>query len=164
MMKRINAILAVLLIVMTMIAVLPVAAAAEQQMRVTASWLRLRSGPGIEYSIINKYKTGSVVTILTSKTNKFWYYVKTSKGQVGWMYKGYLAPLDVTKPADKPATGMGVVTRNVNFRTGPSKKYDVIKMLPAGQSLVIIGKTGSWYKVVVGKQSGYVMKNHVKVK
>ncbi len=163
-MKRLNSVAAVLLIMMILAATLPVYAGAEQQMRVTASWLRLRSGPGTEYSIINKYRNGSVVTILTSKTNKHWFYVKTSKGQTGWMYKGYLTTLDETKPADKKATGIAVAKRNVNFRTGPSKKYDVIKMLPAGQSMVIIGRTGGWYKVVVGKQSGYVMKSLVKVK
>ena len=163
-MKRIRALLAVLLIMMTMFAVLPINASAEQHMRVTASWLRLRSGPGTDYTIINKYRNGSIVTILTSKTSKHWYYVKTAKGQTGWMYKGYLTTLDDTKPAAKPASGTAVAKRNINFRTGPSKKYEVIKMLPAGQSMKIIGKTGSWYKVVVGKQSGFVMKSLVKVK
>ena len=163
-MKRIVRIIAVLLLVGTLTAVLPFSATAEQKMKVTASWLRLRSGPGMEYEIINKYRNGSVVTILTTKTNKHWYYVRTSKGQTGWMYKGYLTSLDTTMPAAKNATGMAVAHRNVNLRTGPGKKYDVIRLLPAGQNMVIIGKTGAWYKVVVGKKSGFVMKSHVKVK
>ena len=163
-MKRLISVVALLLIVMTLTAVLPVAALADTKLRVTASWLRLRSGPGMEYKILNKYKTGSVVTVLTTKTDKHWYYVKTSKGQTGWMYKGYLAALDDMPQPDKNATGKAVATRNVNLRTGPGKKYDVIQLLPAGQSMTIVGKTGSWYKVIAGKQSGYVMKSHIKVK
>ena len=164
MMKRFGRAIALLLIALTLTAMFSAAASAESKMRVTASWLRLRSGPGTEYEIISKYKTGSIVTILTSKTNKHWYYVKTSKGQTGWMYKGYLSPVIDTLPAAKSASGTAVVTRNVNLRTGPGKNYDVIKILPAGQSMTIVGKTGNWYKVIVGKQSGYVVKDNIKIK
>ena len=55
-------------------------------------------------------------------------------------------------------------TDKLNLRTGPGKKYDVISLLPAGEKMKVVGKTGSWYKVTVGKQTGYVMKKLVRVK
>ena len=47
MIKRLNAILALLLVSVTLTGVLCIPASADQQLRVTASWLRLRSGPGV---------------------------------------------------------------------------------------------------------------------
>lgn len=163
-MKRLISVVALLLVLMTLIAVLPAAASAETKLRVTASWLRLRSGPGTEYKILNKYKAGSIVTVLTTKTDKHWYYVKTSKGQTGWMYKGYLSATNDTPAPARNANGSAVAKRNVNLRTGPGKKYDVIQLLPAGQTMTIVGKTGTWYKVIAGKQTGYVMKSLIKIK
>ena len=164
MIKRLNAILALLLVSVTLTGVLCIPASADQQLRVTASWLRLRSGPGTGYSILTKVKQGSLVTVLASKTDKHWYYVRTAKGKTGWMAKKYLTTPDEAKPESKKASSVAVAKRKVNFRTGPSKKYDVIKLLPAGQSMVVVGKTGAWYQVVIGKQTGYVMKSHVNLK
>lgn len=56
MIKRLNAILALLLVSVTLTGVLCIPASADQQLRVTASWLRLRSGPGTGYSILTKVK------------------------------------------------------------------------------------------------------------
>ena len=166
MMKRFSRVIALLLVAVTLTAVFTAAASAETRLRVTASWLRLRTGPGTDYEIINKYRTGSIVTVLNNKTSRNWYYVRTSKGETGWMYKGYLSGTGTidTVPASKYASGSAVASRNVNLRTGPSKKYDVITLLPAGQKMTIVGKTGSWYQVTVGKQTGYVMQKLIKVK
>ncbi len=164
MMKRFSRMIALLLVAMTLTAVFAIPASADTKMRVTASWLRLRTGPGTDYDIISQYRNGSVVTVLTTKTSKHWYYVRTSRGQTGWMYKGYLDGKIDTVPASKDVSGTAVAKRNVNLRTGPGKKYDVIKLLPAGQSMTVIGRTGSWYKVTVGKQSGYVAGTFIKVK
>ena len=163
MLKKLNAAVAALLVAVCLMGALSVPVSAEQQLRVTASWLRLRSGPGTGYPILTRYKQGTLVTVLTTKKDKHWYYVRTAKGKTGWMAKEYLTTPDETKPADKKMSGMAVASRKVTFRTGPGKKYNVIKLLPKGQSMVIVGKTGAWYKVVVGKQSGYVMKTHVKL-
>ena len=48
MMKRFSRVIALLLIAMTLTTMFTVTASADTKMRVTASWLRLRSGPGVE--------------------------------------------------------------------------------------------------------------------
>ena len=145
-------------------ALLPVTASAEMKMKVTASWLRLRKGPGTQYDIKNKFRNGTIVTVLTSKTNKYWYYVKTPNGQIGWMYKGYLKNVSSIVPPKKEASGTAVAKRNINHRTGPSKKYDILQVIPAGTSMTILGMTDGWYQVKVGKTVGYVMKKLVTTK
>lgn len=161
--KRFQAVIAVMLIAVTLLAALP-ASAADQKMKVTASWLRLRQGPGTNYAITGKCRNGTIVTVLTSKTARHWYYVRTPNGKTGWMYKGYLTSAGSAVTPKETAGGTAVARRNVNMRTGPSKKYEVLQVLPAGQAMTITGRTGGWYQVKVGKTTGYVMRSLVKVK
>ncbi len=164
-MKRMKSTAAILLLFVMLTAVLPISAMADQKMVVTASWLRLRTGPGMEYAIKARFKAGTIVTVLSSQTSKHWYYVRSATGKTGWMYKSYLkSTANASVDPKYSASGTAVAKRNVNLRTGPSKKNEIIKLLPAGQSMQIIGKTGKWYQVKIGKQTGYVMKSLVKVK
>lgn len=50
------------------------------------------------------------------------------------------------------------VKESVNFRTGASKKCDVIKVLEAGKKVTVNGKTNDgWYRVKVDGVTGYCM-------
>ena len=57
---------------------------------------------------------------------------------------------------------IGVVKKNLNFRKSPEKKTDnIIKILPKGQNVNVKEDQGEWLKVTVGRQSGYVMAEHI---
>lgn len=55
---------------------------------VTASVLNVRSGPGINYSVLTTVSRGARVTILGSKNG--WYNVKLSSGRVAWVSMSYV--------------------------------------------------------------------------
>lgn len=55
---------------------------------VTASVLNVRSGPGINYSVLTTVNRGARVTILGSKNG--WYNVKLSNGRVAWVSMSYV--------------------------------------------------------------------------
>ena len=62
---------------------------------------------------------------------------------------------------------LGVVTKQVNFRLGPGKDYDVISSLPQGSSLFIISleTTNDFYNVIdiETDKEGYIHKSFVKI-
>lgn len=55
---------------------------------ITASVLNIRSGGGLQYSIVTKEKYGTQVTILTGITG--WYNVRLPNGQIGWACADYV--------------------------------------------------------------------------
>ncbi len=61
---------------------------------------------------------------------------------------------------------LGVVTKQVNFRQGPGKEYDVISSLPQGSSIFIISleTTNDFYNVIdiENDKEGYIHKSFVK--
>jgi hypothetical protein len=87
----------------------PVAKAALKRMNlkqayciVTATALNLRDNPNTRSSITGLLNTGEMATILEATPIKYtidnkqdyWYKVKSEKGNIGWVYGGYLKKLD----------------------------------------------------------------------
>jgi len=59
------------------------------------NWVNVRSGPTMEHKILTRVKSGDALKILDQ--DEKWYYVRTSKGDEGWVTKSLLK-------AEKPFT------------------------------------------------------------
>lgn len=69
------------------------------------------------------------------------------------------------KAADKDVTPVTMyTTTGVNFREGPGTSYGVIKKLNSGTEVTKNGENGSWARVEVDKQKGYVSSNYLSEK
>ncbi len=77
---------------------------------------------------------------------------------------------DQPESTDKPATNFikypnnvkGEVTGdNLRFREGPSTNHDIIKELPAGKVVQILGTNGVWYKANVDGKTGWLHGNYI---
>lgn len=60
------------------------------------------------------------------------------------------------------ATGT-VNTKSLILRKSNSKTSKALQTLSKGETMEVLAKSGSWYKVRYGKYTGYVMKKYVKV-
>ena len=119
-MKRIALLGLVLLMLVTLLP-LPMAAAATYG-TVTGGWLRLRTAPSYDATILKSYNTGTVVEILG--TSGDWYNVKAPDNQAGYMLKAY-----VTLGGGGTGTTAYVTSSNgygVRLRSGPSTSYRVL--------------------------------------
>ncbi len=145
---------------------------------VNAMYVRFRSGPGTEYSILGEYNRGTALTVTGSSGN--WYAVVIN-GQSGYMYADYVTvggsvdpdptPTPTPTPTPPPADPI-VVTPTGNqaghirgdyvyFRSGPSKYYSIYDCLDNGTALTITGRSGDWYAVTINGTSGYVYSAYV---
>lgn len=57
----------------------------------------------------------------------------------------------------------GNLTAKVILRQSADKESKALQTLPEGDEVVLLNKSGDWYKVRYGKYTGYVMKKYVKV-
>ena len=53
-------------------------------------------------------------------------------------------------------------TDNLNLRTGASVNHKRILTIPKGQTVVYLGKQGSWYKVKYGNKTGFASSKYLK--
>ncbi len=130
--------------------------------------VRLRSGPGLGYSILASYPPGTLCTVLSTGTN--W-----SKIQIG-IHIGYMMNLFLTihqdsgsyepvtpvTPTMAPGSGYTVYVTSqngfgVNLRSGPGKNYPSIGFYSVGTSAQMIAAGSIWSYICIGSRYGYMM-------
>lgn len=129
----------------------------KQVATVTASSLRLRSGPSTGSSVIATAPKGDYVMITGSSGS--WYRVSYNLKQ-GYMHKDYLKSYD----AKNTELGYGTVMGDrVNMRTGPGTSYSVKSQAKGGTRAYIIGFNKQWYKVIYGDDICYIRSDYLQL-
>lgn len=124
---------------------------------VNGDGLRLRSGAGIDHSVLDTASKGATVVVL--ETVEGWYKVDFGT-QVGYMSAGYV-DLATNVEAD---LGLGMVTTKgdpLNLRSGPSTDQAVAAKLPNRALVSVVGFTDGWYKVTYNDLTGYVSSDYI---
>lgn len=143
---------------------------------ITSNSVNLRSGPGTNYSKLDKLQKLDAVTILDK--NGDWYKVTAiAVNKTGYVYASFVkvtssSPTQTpgpTTPTPTPtATPSGsqqgkLNAGGVNFRTGPGTKYGSQGRLAKDTLVTVLSKTGDWYKLTVNAtgKTGYVFAKYV---
>ncbi|MFH1881009.1 MAG: SH3 domain-containing protein, partial [Bacillota bacterium] len=149
-MKRIGLIA---LVVLIMLSLLPLTASGISQYgTVTGGWLRLRTGPSYDATILKSYYTGTVVEILG--TSGDWYNVKAPDNQAGYMLAAYITLGGGTGTTAYVTSANGY---GVNLRTGPGKGYRVLAVYAVGTQVSVLQSGVIWSRIQVGTTVGYMM-------
>ncbi len=162
---------------------------ATQNGHINAMYVRFRSGPGTDYSVLGEYNTGTKLTITGSSGG--WTQVNIN-GKDGYVYASYVSvdespatadpvqqqpepaqqpvqeqPAPVQEPSYQVAAQAertGTISGNyVRFRTGPGTNYTIITDYNSGTPLTLKGSSGSWYQVVINGTEGFVFSQYVKL-
>lgn len=152
--------------------------------KINAMYVRFRSGPSTDHSILGEYNKGTAVTV-TGSTNG-WYAV-TIKGVSGYVYASYVTlsdnasvpevepdpqPTPTPTPTPTPVPEQTEVDPSggtpghikgdyVYFRSGPDTTYAIYDTLANGTKLSINGRTGKWMSVTIRGTTGYVYSSYV---
>lgn len=128
--------------------------------------VNVRSGPSTLYSVIDTVARGTQFTILGQDASGTWLAVRLADGTEGWIaryltdYTGTanivaappLTQPPLAPPATLPTDGVYVSgALNVNLRSGPSTSYGVMRVVPNGTQLNVLGQdaTGTWLSVAL---------------
>lgn len=134
--------------------------------------LNIRSGTGVNYSIVGKANNGEIVELLEKSSNG-WFKVKMSNGVVGWGSSSYIVETnqssnDSNINTQEPSTSTpiqgkrGKIKANprLNIRSGAGTTYSVIGNANNGDIVDLLEKSSNgWYKIklqngIVGWGSG----------
>ena len=133
---------------LSMAMAVPFGAMAENETRViTCGTLNLRAGASQSSAILGKYGWGTEVTVKGYDGN--WAFVDVA-GQSGYMYAQYLGSEGETNVTRYVKTN----TRGLNLRSEPNGA--ILGSYPRGTKVTVLSENGSWSKVSVGNQVGYM--------
>ncbi len=128
---------------------------------VNAGSLRIRSGPGTNYSILGYLSDGEKVTVTEQKTMGSMIWGKIDKG---WISLDYVK-LDAASASQSPAaqTGTVKVSDYLNVRSGPGTSYSILTYLNPGAK-VTITETRTVGATVWGKtEKGWVSMDYIQL-
>ncbi|MBR4537733.1 MAG: polysaccharide deacetylase family protein [Clostridia bacterium] len=123
---------------------------------VTGGSLHLRREPNSSAKVIQTYKSGTQVEIL--ENDGTWCKVTVGKN-TGYMMTQYL---DI-KP-NYPHLGWGRTAADgtvLNFRVGAGTTFPIVYKAMSGCSFELVEEAGTWYRVRVKDQFGYIEKSKV---
>lgn len=122
---------------------------------VTASSLRLRSGPGSHYAT-TAYASRDEVVVLLEKSGD-WYKVIYNLKE-GYMHSKYLD----AATRENAELGYGRINGSgVNVRSGPGTGYASLAKANLNDRAYIIGINAQWFKVIFGNVIGYIRSDYV---
>jgi len=149
--------LTIILILISLIAtMMPLTASANGTIawgaaNIDANSVRIRSGPGLDYSVLTHVNSGDIVIII-ERTNSEWHKVNFF-GTVGYISVPLLRSVRDIANFNKYGSITGSV---VNMRARPNTTSSILSTYRAGTEMVITGINEGWYKVQHGSHTGYI--------
>ena len=138
---------------------------------INGDYVRFRTGPGTEYSIIENYNRSTPVTVLG--TSGSWTQCEIY-GDTGFVFTQYVTVNETSSQSGSSTqessgstvqsteTKSGYISANsVRFRSGPSLSSNILGTYSKGTELVITGYSGDWTQCTLGGTSGYVYSDYV---
>jgi len=118
---------------------------------VTATALRVRSGPATTYAILETLAKNALVQGDEIKGD--WVHVTTVTNKIGWSHRGYLELVDETPPPPS-GTAYRVDTSTLNLRKGPGTSFAIIGTLKIGELVAELSISGDSQWAQVRKSNG----------
>lgn len=130
---------------------------------VVSAYLNVRTGPGIQYTIITTLVKNQTVNLTGYRSaDGNWVQINMTNGSKAWLSgKSYYLQTNVnianmpvaagTAPPTPGTSGTGLIQNAyyVNLRSGAGVAYPVITAVPSGTAVTLIGRNGSatWLKM-----------------
>ncbi len=118
---------------------------------VTATSLRIRSGPGTSYAIIGALFKNNIVQ--GDEINGDWLHVTTTDNKVGWSHRGFLELVDET-PTPSTQESYRVDATTLNVRQGPGLNYAAVGSLKKGEVVECLTISGDNQWAQIRKTGG----------
>jgi N-acetylmuramoyl-L-alanine amidase len=128
--------------------------------KVTTANVNLRKSASSSSKVKVTVPKGKYVNAVGTKGKwtKVVYFKSSGKSYTGYIFSKYLS-----SPSSESGTTAEVAT-SIWIRSGPSVSYRRIGVINAGNSCVITGTSGTWYKVRYKGISGYIKQGYLKEK
>jgi uncharacterized protein YgiM (DUF1202 family) len=121
---------------------------------VMATYLNVRTGPGINYAVLGTAYAGETLPIVGRSADNLWYQVETRYG-TGWVSSAYVVtrneyggtPVTTGTVTTEAAVAgpIGIInTGALNIRSGPGIQYTSLGTLAGGTETRIVGRTADW--------------------
>ncbi|WP_339147014.1 MULTISPECIES: SH3 domain-containing protein [unclassified Sutcliffiella] len=146
-------------------------AASDATVQVLTDDLRMRSGPGTNFSVVG-YLHSSASTVQYLEENENWVKVHFD-GVEGWVAKEYVTILakkkeETAEQPEEPAEDANgqvaiITTDGLNIRSEPSTQSEVLGSLSNGQQVDVLAIRGDWLNISYNGTVGWIHRDYATI-
>lgn len=126
--------------------------------KVDASVVNVRTGPGLSYDIMTQVTGGEKVTMLTEENE--WYKVRISNDQIGWIASWLIENTEVSAATNK----IGIVTgEEVNIRSESNLDSEILGKVANGTELTVLFQQEGWTQIQYYGQVAWISSDLIKI-
>jgi uncharacterized protein YgiM (DUF1202 family) len=132
--------------------------------------LRVRSAPSIADDVIATISRGQEYLVVGRTRDTRWWQIQLPDNSTGWVYSQFFEVADFENvpvvgveenqtTISSSVTGQVLaLTVDVNLREGPDTSFGIIRGIPAGLSVYVVGRNAdnSWFQVIYRGSTGWV--------
>ncbi|MBQ3668742.1 MAG: SH3 domain-containing protein [Clostridia bacterium] len=158
--------IAIALLLCLVVSAFTIASAASVKLAVRGGSICLRTGPGLNYSVIAYLKDGAKITVLS--TGNAWSKVRNAAGKEGYIKNLYISGIG-SKYADGTTyykrMDKATITTSTVMRAGASSSTGALDTLKKNSVVTVMGANGSWrlIQTAAGNQ-GFVSASSLSIK
>ena len=128
---------------------------------VTTTEAQVRKGPGTNHEVVATIPNGIKIHVVGKEGD--WLKIESKQGnRPGYIHSRDARPetAQSTKQTTAAVKGVYVTTADVDLRSGPGLNHKVVRKIPEGIKVHVVGAEGEWLRVESkhGNQPGYIEK------
>ncbi|WP_096153234.1 MULTISPECIES: SH3 domain-containing protein [Bacillus] len=130
---------------------------------ITTDGLRVRSGPGMNHSVVTVLSNKNKVTVLETKDN--WLKIRFHSHE-GWISKDFIA---IDQQSGAPSTNtststiLEITTNSLNVRSEPNTTSTIVGKLQKGNRVSVVNSRNNWYEISHNSIKGWIHQDYTKV-
>ncbi|NLJ40257.1 MAG: SH3 domain-containing protein, partial [Clostridiales bacterium] len=124
-----------------------------KRVRITASSLNVRQGPGTTYQAITIVGNNEIYNVLDESGG--WYKIEVGS-KTGWIAGSYAQGLNESTTFNS----VKITASTLNVRQGPDTTYPRITTVKKGEVYIALEESGNWYRIKANGVEGWISANY----
>lgn len=130
----------------------------QNTIKVDASVVNIRTGPGLSYDIMTQVGDGEKINILSEENE--WYKIRLSNDQIGWVASWLIGNTEFSAASNKLGT---ISVESANIRSEGNLEATILGKATKGTELTVLFQQNNWTQVQYNDQVAWVSSDLIKI-
>ena len=130
----------------------------QNTIKVDASVVNIRTGPGLSYDIMTQVVGGEKINILSEENE--WFKIRLSNDQIGWVASWLIGNTEFSAASNKLGT---ISAESANIRSEGNLEATIIGKATKGTELTVLFQQNNWTQVQYNSQVAWVSSDLIEI-
>lgn len=130
----------------------------QNTIRIDASVVNIRTGPGLSYDIMTQIVGGEKINILSEENE--WYKIRLSNDQIGWVASWLIGNTEFSAASNKLGT---ITVKKANIRSEGNLEASIVGVATKGSELTVLFQQNNWTQVQYNGQVAWISSDLIEI-